>query len=282
MDSTEAIRVLQAAGIGTPRLEARLLLAQALDVSAVSIVAGTHPPPTPEQTAEFARLIAERARRVPLAYLRGTQEFYALDFEVTPDTLIPRPETELLVEAVLNVAVRGGIETFLLADVGTGTGCIPISVAKYQGHVRAVAFDLSADALAVAQSNANRHGVAERVRFVRGDLLSGAAPETFDAVVSNPPYIAENEMAELQPEVRDFEPRLALAGGVDGLEVYRKLIPQAYRALKWNGLLYLEVGQGQAAAVRALLENAGFRWPWTREDFAGIERVVAAKKHPTL
>ena len=281
MDLPEAIRILQAADIETPRLEARVLLAYVLKVSNASVIAGTYSAPPPEQIAEFSRLISERAKRVPLAYLRGTQEFYGLDFAVSPAVLIPRPETEWLTENAIRRAAlwaQNHAEPFLLADVGTGTGCIPISAAKHQRPLLAAAFDISADALAVAQSNAERHGVSERVRFVRGDLLTGAKPETFHLVASNPPYIPQGDIAELQPEVRDFEPRLALVGGADGLGIYRRLIPQAWRALKWGGGLCVEVGQGQAQAVKALMREADFFPIRVENDLAGIERFVTGGK----
>ena len=269
---------MQAAGIETPRLEARLLLAFVLKVSNASVIAGTYAAPTPEQVAEFSRLISERARRVPLAYLRGTQEFYGLDFAVSPATLIPRPETEMLVEMVLKATFPQKDAPFLLADVGTGTGCIPISAAVNQANLQAVAFDISADALTVAQSNAALHNVLNRVRFVQGDLLAGANVETFAMIVSNPPYIPQGDIADLQPEVRDFEPRLALVGGADGLEIYRRLIPQAWRALKRNGVLSVEIGQGQAADIAELFAGAGFAAIETQKDFAGIDRIVSGKK----
>ena len=275
----EAIERLQAAGTENPRLEAQLLMALALVVPRTSILAGMHPPPTPEQEQEFARLIAEREKRVPLAYLRGTQEFYALEFIVTPAVLVPRPETEMLVEEALRLARSQGDETpFLLADVGTGSGCIPISVAKHQQNVIAAAFDVSAEALEVARRNAQRHGVSHRIQFSQGDLLSGVAPEIFHCIVSNPPYIASQEIESLQPEVRDYEPRLALDGGSDGLEAYRRLIPQAAFALQSGGWLCLEIGHGQADAVKNLMCEAGLHEINARPDFAGIERVVAGRK----
>ncbi len=282
LNLAEAVGILAEAGIETPRLEARVLLACVLGVSHASVIAGIYPAPTTEQAEEFARLIDERAKRAPLAYLRGTQEFYGLDFAVSPAVLIPRPETEMLVEAVLKAAAIPSAPSdtpFRIADVGTGTGCIPISAAKNHPNLQAVAFDLSADALAVAQGNAARHGVSERVQFVQGDLLAGVAPETFDFIASNPPYIPQSDMADLQPEVRDFEPRMALVGGgADGMDIYRRLIPQAWLALRWGSGLAVEVGQGQAAAVRALFERAGFAAVETQADFAGIGRVVSGKK----
>ena len=279
MHLTEAIDILQAAGIETPRLEARVLLAFVLKVSSASALAGTYAAPTPEQFAEFSRLISERARRVPLAYLRKTQEFYGLEFAVSPAVLIPRPETEMLVEAVLKAAKFSGTDApFMLADVGTGTGCIPISAATHQANLCAVGFDISAEALEIAQFNAARHGALNHVRFVQGDLLTGAKSESFDYVASNPPYIPQSDMADLQPEVRDFEPRLALVGGADGLEIYRRLIPQAWRALKWDGVLSVEIGRDQATDVAWIFADARFTAVETQKDFAGIDRVISGKK----
>lgn len=278
MDLADAITILAAAGIETPRLEARLLLAFVLKISNASVIAGTYAALRPEQTAEFARLIAERARRVPLAYLRGTQEFYALEFAVSPAVLIPRPETEWLTEIAVRKAAQNPAGPFVLADVGTGSGCIIVSAAKNQGNIQAAAFDISSEALEIARSNAARHGVSERVRFVQGDLLTGARPESFDLIVSNPPYIPAGEIAGLQPEVGVYEPKLALAGGADGLEIYRRLIPQAWRALKWDGGLSVEVGQAQAQAVEALMRGTDYFPVTIQNDLAGIERFVSGTK----
>lgn len=275
----DAIKALEASGIENARLDAQLLLAQALGVSRTSVLAETYSTPTAEQLAEFARLVSKRVQRIPLAYLRGTQEFYGLTFDVAPAVLIPRPETELLVEFALEKII--GKQTALLADVGTGSGCIAVSVVKMLPGVRAVATDISQDALMVAQRNAVRHGVSDRLQFVRTDTLTGVSGP-FDLILSNPPYISTAEIAGLQPEVRDAEPLLALDGGHTGLEVFEKLIAQAARLLHPGGWLAFETAMGQAPEVAELMRRAGFTEVATRQDLAGIERIVYGHQSSSL
>ena len=255
-------------------MEAQLLLAQVMHVNRAAIIAGIFPEPTREQCAEFGRLVAEREKRVPLAYLRGTQDFYGLTFRVSPAVLIPRPETELLVDFALSVLAKCDMP--LIADVGTGSGCIPIAILANFPAARSVAFDISLGALAIASENAVANGVAARLKFVRGDLLTGTG-YGFDVVVSNPPYIPSNEIAVLQPEVRDYEPRLALDGGGDGLSAFRHIIADAKHVLKPNGWLAMEAAQGQTAMVAQLLQEAGYDNVETRPDLAGIERIAVGQ-----
>ena len=270
----EAIRRLTAAGIDSARLEAQLLLAQVMHINRAAVIAGIFPEPTIEQRAEFERLVAEREKRIPLAYLRGTQDFYGLTFRVSPAVLIPRPETVLLVEFALSVLSIH--DAPIIADVGTGSGCIPIALLANCPAARGVAFDISPEALAVASENARANGVAARLRFVQGDLLTGAG-YGFDVVISNPPYISSNEIATLQPEVRDYEPRLALDGGGDGLTAFRRIITDAKHVLKPNGWLAMEAAQGQTATVAQLLQEAGYSSVETRPDLAGIERIAIGR-----
>lgn len=272
-----AIARLTAVGVESPRLEAQLLLAQALGTTRTAVVAGIYREPDAERVAEFERLVRERERRVPLAYLRGTQEFFGLTFEVGPHVLIPRPETELLVEFALEKLGAKGT----LADVGTGSGCILTATLVNAGNVQGVGFDLSAGALAVAQRNAAQNGIAERLRLVRGDLLTAAKVESFEVIVSNPPYIPSVQIAGLAPEVRDAEPRLALDGGADGMECFRRLAVQGLWALRPGGWLAVEVGRGQAPEVAALWQAAGWQEVVARCDLAGIERVVCGRKGTT-
>jgi release factor glutamine methyltransferase len=268
-----AIERLTAAGVEAPRLEAQLLLAQALGTSRTAVVAGIYREPDAVQLAEFEQLVQARERRTPLAYLRGTQEFFGLTFRVGPEVLIPRPETEMIVEFALERLGKG-----VLADVGTGSGCIVTATLVGAAQARGVGFDLSAAALAVARDNLLRYGARNRVRLVQGDLLSGAATESFDVIVSNPPYIPSAEIATLAPEVRDAEPRLALDGGPDGMEYYRRLTVQAGRALKPGGWLAVEVGRGQAPEVADLWQRAGWQEVAAQRDLAGIERMVCGRK----
>jgi release factor glutamine methyltransferase len=225
------------------------------------------------QATAFAALVTRRAGHEPLQYLTEVQEFYGLPLRVTPATLIPRPETEHLVEAVLAWA-EGRDSVLRIVDVGTGTGAIAIALAKNLKDTNVAACDLSIEALAVAKQNAQVHQAD--VRFVESDLLAAFAGEVFDVVVSNPPYIPAGDAAEMQPEVRDFEPHSALFAGEDGLTIYRRLILEAHAALVPGGLLAMEIGYGQREALRALL--AGWNDVRFIDDYAGIPRVVLAEK----
>ncbi len=270
----EAIRRLTAAGIENARMEAQLLLAQVMGINRAAVIAGIFPEPTAEQRAEFLCLAGEREKRVPLAYLRGTQEFYGLTFRVSPSVLIPRPETELLVEFALSVLAE--CPAPMIADIGTGSGCIPIAILANCPTARGVAFDISAEALAVAVENAAANQVAERLKFVQSDLLTSGG-FGFDFVVSNPPYIPTHEIATLQAEVRDYEPRLALDGGRDGLTAFRRIITNAKSILKADGWLAMEAAQGQTETVAQLLRAAGYAEVETRPDFAKIERIAIGR-----
>jgi release factor glutamine methyltransferase len=236
------------------------------------------------ETAEhYMRLIAERATGKPTQYITGHQEFWGLDFEVTPEVLIPRPETEHLVETVLDLAERHGLKKdarLRVADVGTGSGCIALALAHE--FPRAVIFgvDISRRALAVASTNALRLGKPERVKFLESDLLARLLDEdfvgTFDFVVSNPPYVGRDSLDMVQREVREFEPRVAWGGLESGDEVYRRLFPQALQALKPGGSVVVEIGYNMREAVQALL---GAEWTdiEVRADLRGIPRVVTAR-----
>jgi release factor glutamine methyltransferase len=215
---------------------------------------------------------------MPVQYIVGNQEFRGLEFEVTPDVLIPRPETEILVEEALSSLQAG---TTILADVGTGSGCIAVTLALERLDARIFAIDISEPALEVARRNARRHGVEDRIRFLRGDLLAPLASllqnETADCICSNPPYVAERDLFSLQREVRDWEPRLALRAGEDGLQVIERLVPQALRMLRPRGVLIMEIGYNQQKQVSGL-----FTEEWQslriREDLSGIPRIVVAQK----
>jgi len=266
---------LSAAGIESPRFEAQLLLGFALDVSRVEILRGGMPEPTHQQIRELERFVSARERRIPLAYLRGTQEFYGLEFITSPATLIPRPETELLVEVAIRRLKGPADPTFV--DVGTGTGCIAVAVAKNVQGAVGLAIDISSEAIAVAQTNIVRHQVAERVLPVRTNLLDAVGSSSIDLVLSNPPYIPTNEIEGLQPEVRNFEPRLALDGGADGFDIHRKLISGARRVLKRGGGVAIEVAAGQARDLAGVISASGFADVRIHKDLAGIERVVEAE-----
>jgi release factor glutamine methyltransferase len=220
--------------------------------------------------------IERRRRGEPIQYIVGETEFYGLPFRVTRDVLIPRPETEHAVEKVLELA--GALAAPRIVDVGTGSGAIAVAVAHELPRAAVTAIDLSAAALDVARRNAAHNCVESRIRFCAGDLLTLVAGERFDLVVSNPPYVAENDRDSLAVEVRDHEPEMALFAGAEGMAVYRRLIPQAFAALAPGGWLVLEIGCGQEAAVRGLLHEAGFVAIGFTADLQGIPRVAAAQR----
>ena len=277
--------LLSRAGIEQAGLETTWLLEHALRVTPLDLRLNESKMVEGEGLRRAQALLARRADREPLQYLLGTQEFCGLEFEVEPSVLIPRPETELLVEAAVRCA---GIQPAagrrpVVADVGTGSGCIAVSLARRLPLAVLYATDRSAEALRVARRNAERHGVAGQVTFLEGDLLKPLRVRGLsgrvDVIVSNPPYIAEREWEALQPEVRLFEPRVALAGGEDGLAVYRRLVQESVDFLSAEGWLVMEIGQGQAESVRMLLDTTKqYGIVDIRPDQAGIDRVVCARK----
>ncbi len=268
----------------TARRDAELLLLRVLGRDRAWLL--THPEAelTPEQAQQYETWIARRARHEPVQYILGEQEFFGLAMRVTPAVLIPRPETEHLVEALLERVPNHA--PLRICDVGTGSGAIAVALAHALPRAQVTALDVSAAALEVARENAERHRVAERVRFVESDLLDAVRGERFDAIVSNPPYIAESEI--LEPQVRDYEPHAALYAGETGLEVYRRLIPEAQEALIPGGWLLLEIGHGQREALASLLSShpgsfgggPGAAWDAVEfvNDLAGIPRVAIARR----
>jgi release factor glutamine methyltransferase len=258
------------------RLEAQVLLGHVMDCPRIELVARSDEEPTDEQTAGFKDLIRRRVDGWPVAYLVGRREFYLLPFEVSPAVLIPRPDTETLVLEALRL-LKGKPSPRVL-DLGTGSGCIAVSLAHQCKGATVTAVDVSPDALEVARRNADRHGVADRVTVRQGDLFAPLpADATFDLIVSNPPYITPTELAGLAPEVRDHEPRVALDGGPDGLAFYRRIAADAGRFLAPGGSLLVEVGWTQDEAVRGLFAEALTVGPSVK-DGAGRSRVVTAKK----
>ena len=230
----------------------------------------------PEFGAEYTALLRRRLAGEPIQYIVGQAEFYGLPFCVDRAVLIPRPETEHLVEKVLSLALS--FATPRIADIGTGSGIIAVALAHKLPTAQITAIDCSAPALKVARANAERNGVADRIRFLDGDLLAPIDGERFDFVVSNPPYVAEQDRATLAVEVRDFEPALALFAGSDGFDLYRRLIPGVRAALVPGGFLVLEIGCGQHNAVAVLLAEAGFEQIEFAADLQGIPRVVSARQ----
>ncbi len=270
--------------VPSAHLAAELLLMHVLDRDRGYLHAYSEIELSGETTERYFRLIAERTTGRPTQHITGHQEFWGLDFEVTPDVLIPRPETEHVVEQTLELARRQRIEKtsrLRIVDVGTGSGCIALALASE--FPRAVIFgsDISRPALVVASRNALRLGMPDRVKFLESDLLARFLDEdflgTFDFVVSNPPYVARDELDKVQREVRDFEPRVAVGALERGDEIYRRLFPQAHRGLKLGGYVAVEIGYNMREAVVKLL-GEGWTEVEMRPDLAGIPRVVSARK----
>jgi release factor glutamine methyltransferase len=260
-------------GVDSPRLDAEILLAHTLGCKRIDLYVRSDEIATDAQRAAFRDLIKKRVYGCPVAYLVGQREFFQLNLDVTPDVLIPRPETELVVLEALRV-LKGKAAPRVL-DVGTGSGCIALAIAHQAKNVQATAVDISASALAVAKRNADKHGLSSRVRFLESDLFAKLGGEKFDLIVSNPPYIAAGEFAGLAKDVRDFEPRLALDGGPDGLDIYRRLIAAAPAQLEPEGSLLLEIGAGQEAPVRELIAAQGrFGTIVTHRDGQKLPRVL--------
>ena len=258
--------------VDKPRREAALLLGEVLGLDEAQLYARSDDDVPKPAALSYADLIRRRADRVPMAYLVGRREFYGRSFEVDPRVLIPRPETEHLVEAVLDHVVDGS----RVLDLGTGSGCIAVTVALERPDASLVATDLSFGALTVAASNCRRHGVDGRVRLVSVDLLSALRLQAFDVVVSNPPYIGLDEWDSLMPEVRDHEPPEALFAG-DGLDFYRRLLAAGDRFAAGQELL-VEIGKGQLDGVVELAEGGGFAVEAVVADLAGIPRVVRLRR----
>lgn len=272
-----ATDALRAAGIDTPRLDAELLLAEATGWSRAALVADPGAEVPPSAARRFGEMVRRRLRREPVAYILGRKGFRGIELAVDSRVLIPRPETELLVELALEV------QPDRVLDVGTGSGAIALAVADELPGCEVTATDTSPGALEVARANAERLGLAERVRFLAGTLPEG---ESFDLILANLPYVAERDWPSLQPEVTRWEPREALLAGPDGLDAYRALITKS--AGLWfrianikSGGLAVEVGAGQAPQVVSLMRDAGFGEIETRRDLAGIERVVVGRAGDT-
>ena len=277
----KAARRLAVSGIESARLDAELLMAAAAGVTREAVITGSIDL-SPATLSNFETMIGRREKREPVAYLLGRKEFYSLDFEVNPAVLIPRPESEIVVAAALGF-IAGAPDARVL-DIGTGSGAIAIAIAVNAPRVRVTAVDISADAIAVASRNAQHHRVEDRVTFRRADcfeiLDGGPALGSFEVIVSNPPYLDDAEIAALEPDVRGYEPRVALRAGAGGLDILRRIaagVPQ-HQHLASAGELIVEVGAEQAAAVAKLVEEAGLRVVSVINDFAGHPRVVRARR----
>lgn len=276
----EASTALRLAGVGEARREAGSLLSHVTGRDRTYIITHADETLTAEQLSALRAAVARRAAGEPLQYITGRQEFYGLEFEVTSDVLIPRPETELLVETALEL-LRGAASP-LVCDVGTGSGCIAVALLHARADARALALDISPEALRVAARNAARHGVGERFLALASDCLDALGAEEyadlrFDLIASNPPYVAERDVAGLQREVREHEPRVALTPGGDGLSVIRRLLKEAPRRLKPRGHLLLEIGFNQHEQVAALTDPRAWELLDIHRDLQGIPRTVALR-----
>lgn len=275
----DAWQRLEQAGIESARTDARLLLGHVLGGGAERVLAEKGRALTVAEEGQFIALLERRLVHEPMSHIRGYREFWSLNFKVTNATLTPRPDTETLIEALLDHAPRS-VSSVL--DLGTGSGCIVLALLSEWTDASGVGVDASADALGVATDNAQSLNMADRARFVHADWTATAWATDlggpFDVVVSNPPYIPADDIGGLDADVRDFEPMAALVGGVDGLDAYRTIVSGAHDLIADGGVLAFEVGIGQAQDVADLMVNAGFNILEIRKDLGGIERAVVGRK----
>jgi release factor glutamine methyltransferase len=267
-------------GMAAPRLDAEVLLAQTLGMDRVGLYTHYDQPLQGDELARFKQAVLRRLRREPVAYILGKREFWSLPLRVTPDVLIPRPETETLVAEALNVLAPENPKEPVILEIGTGSGAIGIALAKELPSARITATDLSPKALSVAEENAAQNGVRGQIRFLQGDLFQPVPKgETFDLVVSNPPYIPREQLSSLMPEIRDYEPRMALDGGKDGLDFFRRALPAVAEYLHSGGWLLAEMGAGQDRQVLEMAaKNPGLDSFGFAKDLSGINRVFKARK----
>jgi release factor glutamine methyltransferase len=267
-------------GMATPRLDAEVLLAETLATDRVALYTHFDQPLQPDELARFKELIRRRLRREPVAYILGKREFWSLPLRVTPDVLIPRPETETLVAEALKILTPAEGKDFHILEIGTGSGAISIALARELPATKVVATDLSPKALAVAEENALRSGVRERIRFLQGDLFHPLEKgETFNLIVTNPPYIPRGQFPSLMPEVRDYEPKVALDGGKDGLDFFRRVLPAVDEYLLPGGWFLAEMGAGQDPQILKIAEKNPDLDSFTfAKDLGGINRVFKARK----
>ena len=270
-----AAKRLRTAGIPSPRREARLLLAHALHVSPDHVVSGDLRPACTEALDRYETAVARRTAREPLAYIVGSREFWSLNFAIAPGILVPRPESETLVEEALRrLPVRDAPLRAL--DLGTGSGCLLLAFLSEKPRAFGLGVDNSQIAVVTARRNAGSLGLADRAKFIRGDWADGISG-AFDPIFVNPPYLATSELPLLEPEVARYEPRTALDGGHDGLSAYRRILPSLALCLAPDGIAFLEIGQGQAKAVENLLAEAKLGMDGTVCDLAGIPRCVVVR-----
>ena len=269
---------LEAAALSSPVIDARLMVEAAAQATRVDIVTDPYRELTPEQETTLLDYLHRREQREPVSHILGRKGFWKIMLSVTPDVLTPRPDTETVVEYVLRDFPEHA--PWQVLDLGVGSGAILLSILAERPAARGLGVDISEEALAVARENAANLGLANRLALLRGDWANGLADDQFDLVVANPPYIATDVIAGLEPEVRDHEPRIALEGGVDGLDAYRILAPEILRVLKPMGAFAVEIGYDQREAVEALFRQAGASHVHTLKDLSDRDRVVAGAKNP--
>jgi release factor glutamine methyltransferase len=274
---TSAAATLDAAGIAESRREASSLLSFVLSRPGSFLFAHPEYELTTDERSRFDECVQRRSKREPFQYITGVQEFFGLDFEVAPGVLIPRPETEILVETAISKLPSTGSPNFL--EIGIGSGCISVSILKSVPNSKAIGVDISPAAIVVAGRNAAKHGVSERFTIREGSLFADIDVK-FELIVSNPPYIPDGDIGELQPEVRDFEPRTALAGGASGLEMVERIVREAPFYLTPGGWLILEIGFGQSGSVRELLHTQIWDSVDVIPDLQGIPRTIVARYTP--
>lgn len=276
---TWSVERLIKAGVNSARLEAEILLAKAIHGRRLDVYLEPHRILNLQELCEHQNFIKRRLSREPISYILGQREFWSLDFKVTPEVLVPRPETEVLIELLIeihgNLPIDGSPH---ILDIGTGSGNIAVAVAKEIPDSRITAVDVSPAALAIALENSRLHNVSGQIEFVQSNLFEKVTGQ-FDYILSNPPYIASREIAELMPDVRDYEPQLALNGGEDGLDYYKHIIPGAWERLKDDGVLIMEIGMDQAMDIRCLMDqHGGYEEPEVTPDYSGRDRVISARK----
>ena len=273
----DATLELADSGSDSPRLDADVLLMHLLKLERVRLLSHPELKITEKQKNDFTRLIERRKKGEPVSYIIGSKEFWSLSFKVTKEVLIPRPETECLIEEVLRFYVPSS-DGLRICDIGTGSGVIAVVLAKELPSVRVVATDNSAEALAVAAENALCHGVAERIDFFETDILAGVSGD-FDVLCSNPPYISGDEYPFLPEGIRYFEPRKALLAGTKGLAMHRKIIAEGMRRLKAGGRIFIEIGAEQKDTVFSFfMEEGGYCDIYCRKDYGGMDRVLSARR----
>lgn len=269
---------LEAAGLDSPVIDARLFVEAACEATRADIVTDPHRAVTAEQEAALNAYLERREKREPVSHILGRKGFWKVMLSVTPDVLTPRPDSEAIVDFALKS--YGEFERFSILDLGVGSGALILAILAERPAAKGLGIDVSEEALAVARENAANLGLAQRCALLRGDWTTGLDDAGFDLVVSNPPYIATHVINELEPEVRDHEPRLALDGGPDGLSAYRILAPEILRVLKPGGRFAVEIGYDQKEAVEALFRQAGAQAVRTLIDLSGNDRVVTGEKRP--